>query len=244
MKTLAALVTAGFLTLFSISAPKVEAPVVIEKVPDRHDVRAWAKRLSPQLKKIGLKSTIDDIECGGVGVWNGKEMLIYELENEVRDDERKFKNFTEGDNKEYGHLTGHVNLAAHTSAECTPEYSTHFYCIAQQVNFKLLLMLHKPREQREKIAKDAWIFYDTLVLHNMYVKDSEHYDKLKEKYKNVVFSFHTHQNGSPGSRVDKRLSHDRIELVIASTKDSYKLYYLDKGNEELIDGDDSLMAKD
>ena len=244
MKTLAALVTAGFLAIFSISAPKIETPVVIEKVPDRHDVRAWAKRLRPQLKKIGLESTIDDIERGGIGVWNGKEMLIYELENEVRDDERKFKNFTEGDNKEYGTLTDHVNMAAHASAECTPEYGTHFYCIAQQVNSKLLLMLHNPREQREKIAKDAWSFYDNLVLHNMYVKDSEHYEKLKEKYGAVAFCFHTHQNGSPGSRVDKRLSHERIELVVSSTKDNYKLYYLDKGKEELIDSHDSAIAKD
>lgn len=237
MKTLAALAVAGFLTLFSCAPQKVEAPAAKQE----QDAHSWARKLRPALYKIGLESTIDDIERGGVGVMTDDGIAIYEIDNDIRSDEERFKKYKDGDNNVYGILTSNISMASMTASGCMPALTQSYRVTEFDLQTRLSFMLNSTGEQREKIGKDLWPVYDQFVRHSMYVRDTKQYEKIKEQHP-VIFYFHTHPNGSSGSLVDKQLSHDRIEIVVSITGNKYQLFYLKNGKEELIDSYEPALA--
>ena len=243
MKTLTALVAAGFLTLFSISAPKGEPQKTQRKnveQPTKQTPTPWQETLY----KIGLESTLDDIERGGIKLGN----TAYEIENDARYDGDKFKEFINGDDKNFSTLKGHLLSAKEVRCTCSPEftpsYSTSFFILDRQMDTMRMLTA----EQRKIFDNPlSWALFTQFLPHCIYLTNTEQHNGLKTKiaaYKLMTRMlgtegeeerFHTHPGGSPPSLQDLKISQTRKEYVVSVTKEGdCKIYLAHKGNAQVV----------
>jgi len=188
-----------------------------------------------ELYRIGIESTKDNIERGGIGVIESDRLVIYEIENDVRADEERYSRFANGENSLYPHLMQRVQTASTVQVICTPSAANAFLGTANLLIADLSRIMTMSLELRLAEAQEVYPRFDAHVRHHMYIADSQRTEELKDKPR--TFCFHTHWNGAPPSEVDVQLSHTRPEVVISIGPLARAIYYINKGQTEIIHQD-------
>ncbi|RMD57633.1 hypothetical protein D6825_03370 [Candidatus Woesearchaeota archaeon] len=173
------------------------------------------------LRRIAQRSLEDRIERGGVAILRDGKVILCEIPNEIRESRRLFDAYRRGENSGY-RLLDYINRAAIVRGVCNPKRKEQYF------NNATVLMCQLPLTRKMEIS-DFWERYDSLVMHNIYIKDPDIYEELS-KYGVVLFHFHTHPNGTPPSKQDLNLSLRRQEIIISATEEGIELYSA-KGGE-------------
>lgn len=188
-----------------------------------------------ELYRIGEESARDNIERGGIGVIENGELTIYEIANDLREDEERFTRFARGEDHLYGHLASRAQMASSVQIINSPQYANAYSAMAAALIGDFSRLLALPPNLREIEAKGVYPRFDAHVRHHMYIADTQRLEELSGKTR--AFCFHTHWGGSPPSPVDVQLSHSRPEVVISVGPLSRAIYYINDGQTEIVHQD-------
>jgi hypothetical protein len=206
-----AVITAAFLALFGLNS---KAPTIEQKNP-----------LEERLYEIGMKSTTDNIERGGI--ISGQE--VHELENEARNTPVLLAKYIEGANTNHSKLKGYLATAYSVRCTCNPELATLYTVHYTDLNSKLDIMTALSPEQRKKMEPPTNVLFGQFLPHGIYMTGQN-----QENTPNSI-RFHTHPDGSPPSLQDIKNSHENKEYVVSATKEGdFTLYLVDKGEIKVV----------
>ena len=216
----------------AFSSSIASAPTFV-KTPDdirRDAIITHARANHAQFRAIGLASILENIEHGGLATWKGDTIAFREIPNRVRHCKDRYERYMHGNFEDQEFLSTMLFTAAAVQGVCNPDSKEGYYCRAANLNSQLLQLASYPPEFRELPAKNIWIEYASFVLPNMYCMDDEAAPTLPAAY-----HFHVHQNHTPPSLQDCKLSNERIEIVESIGSDgSDDLYYVENGNVRII----------
>jgi proteasome lid subunit RPN8/RPN11 len=203
-----------------------------------HDVRTGLQQLRDQFIKLGIESTLDNFEYGGIVVEDNYGLRAHVIPNDLEHDNVRYHALLAGDLSQLGMLSNHVSAAAMSMGACAPESAMAYTAQGLYLHCMLAILPWLPPQHRDVLGQAVWEQYDMFVRRRMYLRDEHKFQQLKKRYEGkIIAHFHTHPSGGLPSGQDLSLTKGtgRIELVIAYDGSEYRLYKAENGMHELID---------
>jgi len=217
---------------FGLASPTYQAtmpekPAPVQQVVEHKQKLAKKQTWQEELCKIGLESTIDNIERGGIKLGN----TVYEIENAFRYDKDKFKEFLKGEDKHYDSLKSHLLSAWSVRCTCEPAFTPRYNQDFSILDVRLTCMRTQLPEQRKNLDEPyTWALFTQFLPHGIYMTNTEQHNKLKTKiaaYKlmtNIMGNegeeegFHTHPGGGPPSIQDEKTAIPKKNMLFLPQK--------------------------
>ena len=207
---------------------------------DVERARSVTQEHHSMLQDMARRARDENSERGGVIIIRDGMPDFVEIENVLLHDKEVFDAYVQGELCNHSLLASHIDYA-HIARTKNEPYNMNFYAaIVPSIRNRLILLPHLPPNERAIEASALWALYDSLVLHNMYVKNEE---QLSQVEGTVVAIVHTHQ-GSPPSATDIDLSMTTTQIVISlDAYDSCRIYYARNGKTSEISEIPELIAR-